>query len=570
MIKFTKLTYKNFLAVGAAPITVYLDKSSMTLVVGKNGAGKSSSIDALTYGLYGTAFRNVNNNELINATNGRELLVELEFEKGPNKYRIVRGQKPTIFEIYENGIKINQDSSSKDYQKYLERSVLGFNKKTFSQVVVIGSSAYVPFMRLTPKDRRVVIENLLDIEVFGVMTQITKHLNKMLYESLDKKSEQVNTAIEKINLHKKHIENARETTKEAKANKQIEIDAIEASIEKSKVEKTKAETEIAALLVSIADHKDVSRKFKEINSMEIKIRQNWQRAKEELEFFTEKDDCPTCKQHISNKEEMVDKCEKHVNKYETGLKEIQEKQEKLEARLNQISKDSDRIAELRGDVSLLSANINYGTKNIAALREEIKSLTVKKAIGNASKISEELVLELENLNLEKKNMLKKRNYFEMIEILLKDSGIKAKIIKQYLPVINSNINKYLQVLGLPCEMTLDETFDETIHYRGRDIRAYEGLSEGQKRRVDLALLFAWRSVAKAKGNCHTNVLILDEVLDGSLDADGLTSFMEMLRLFKNDKQNVYIISHRSDVLIDKFENVLQFKLDGLFTSLVDE
>lgn len=568
MIIFQKLRYKNLLSTGNAWVEMNLNQAPMTLVIGKNGAGKSTMIDALCYVLFNRSFRFKNQNivSIVNSINNSDMCVEVEFRIGTKHYKIIRGIRPQIFEIYEND-KLYTFSDFTSAQKYLEKTILGFNIKSFTQIVVVGSNSFTPFMKLGPQDRRAIIENVLDIEIFSTMNKVLKIKSKNINELLDDLKNQTSTNIDKINLQKKYIEDSKKNNEEQLNKKYSDLANTKLLITQFSDNANVIQNQILSLQQQISNEKEIRETIQKLEKFRIKIESNLNNCRQEIKFFQESDECPRCHQELINKTVMISECENKLEKLIIGLKDLETKQTSIEEKLSKIIDIHSQINDYQLELMRLQSAITENQKIINLILREIEELTNKKPISEEIlKISKDLYFELEKLNTQRKELGDKKVYYDTALSLLKDSGIKAKIIKQYLPLINKLINKYLAAMDFFVNFNIDEEFKETIKSRHRDKFSYENFSEGQKRRIDLSLLFTWRAIAKIKNSVNTNLLILDEVLDSSLDSDGMDEFMRLLHAFGNEN-NVFLISHRGDILADKFNNVLKFEMVGNFSEV---
>lgn len=565
MIIFKKLRYKNFLSTGNKEIEIDLNNSSATLVVGSNGAGKSTMLDALSFGLFGKPHRNINKTQLVNSINNKATEVEVEFTIGPNNFRVSRGIKPTRFEVYQNGNLLNQESHSRDYQKILENNILKLNHKSFHQVVVLGSSNFVPFMQLPSYQRRTVIEDLLDIGVFTTMNTLVKERSAKLKQQIIKTQSDIRICEESIRLQKNHIRQLQQIDLNQATKNQKKIDELD-SEKKLLVKRneeihdnyTKKEPYLSG------DIKAVSTKEKTVSS---ELRESEFTVKgliKKDKFLADNEVCPTCSQAIdsefasSERSKLKEESEKHLkeisklgvikNELVKELKEIKEKHSLLTSTLSDIRINDSTIA-----------NIDAQAKKLSSV-EETQSIDTTKA-------EKELNTQDENfkeLSKASSSQTAIKAYIDAIFELLKDTGIKTKVIRQYLPVMNKLINQYLQILDFFVSFTLDESFNETIKSRYRDEFSYASFSEGEKQRIDLALLFSWRQVARMKNSANTNLLMLDETFDSSLDAEGVDNLLKILYTLKKDT-NVFIISHKQDMLDGKFPAKLTFSKQNNFS-----
>ena len=567
MIHFKLLKYKNFLSTGNVFTEIQLDASSNTLVIGTNGAGKSTMLDAITFALFGKPFRNINKPTLINSINEKDCLVEVEFRTMNKNYRIVRGIKPNKFEIYVDGDLINQDAASKDYQEVLEDQILKFNYKAFNQIVILGSASFVPFMQLSAADRRTIIEDLLGINIFSSMNIIVKErLSGIKSRAVELKSE-LESTLSQINLQKKFIEDAKKNNNEQVEAKQKEYDETLAQIDSLTDDAKKVQKHTDALLKGIADEIKTKEKQKKLNQLEAKIETNISKLKKEIEFYTKNSTCPTCDQEINNGESKIHDCNSKLTEMNIGLDKLQEEYNKVSERIVKINEVQKNINAHNNEVTRINASITQMQKYIKKLLKEIDDLKNRKVLSDdMMNVSKDLVDTLDKLKSERDELLNDKNYIDVAAALLKDSGIKAKIIKQYLPVINKLVNKYLASMDFFVNFEIDEEFKETIKSRHRDIFSYENFSEGEKMRIDLALLFTWRAIAKMKNSMNTNLLILDEVFDSSLDHSGTEEFMKLIHTL-NDT-NIFVISHKGDILMDKFKTIIRFEKIKNFSRIV--
>ena len=567
MIVFKKVRYKNMLSTGNVFTEIDLCTHAMTLVIGKNGSGKSTMLDVICMVLFNKAFREIKKDNMINSINGREALGEIEFSSGTIEYKVRRGIKPDLFEIYENGRLINQDASNKDYQKYLENTILGFNMKTFTQTVIIGVTSFTPFMKLKPYERRIIIEDLLDIGIFSSMNKVLKERLKTINDEIAESKKNTQTIMDKISMQKKYIEESKKSAvelidgkKRDLANNQTLIDQISANV-------ANIQNYVIQLQASIKDETNVRSSIKKLEEFRIKIDSNIKNVERDILFFENNDVCPKCHQNLLEKDKHIFECKQNQDKLLIGLTQLETEQNNRQIRLNEIKEVQADIQRKQTEITKLNASISQIQKYLNGLLSEINNLSGKKAVSDdIIQVSRDLFTELDNLNRIRKELLENKSYLDVAGMLLQDNGIKAKIIKQYLPVINKLVNKYLASMDFFVNFNIDEEFNETIKSRHRDIFVYDNFSEGEKLRIDISLLFTWRAVAKKKNSINTNLLIMDEILDGSLDSAGMDEFMRLLNAFGNET-NVLLISHRGDILADKFNHVLQFEKVGNFSEI---
>jgi DNA repair exonuclease SbcCD ATPase subunit len=570
MILFQKIKWKNFLSTGAHYTEIDFTKSNNTLIIGHNGAGKSTILDALCFGLFGKPFRKINKPQLLNSVNGKEAVVEVYFNIGQKRYKIIRGIKPNVFEIYLNDVLLNQDAAAKDYQEILENNILKLNYKSFTQVVILGSASFVPFMQLSASDRRAIIEDLLDIQIFSSMNNVIKEKNSAIKEDLNKSKYAISLTEEKITLQKQNIE-------EHKKNNDAEIKRKLEEIGKSKEQYNKLQNDIElinkhilVLQNKVGDKKEkLDKKSKSLFQIKGKVQTNIDRNQKEIDFYENNHDCPTCKQHITPewKDTQVQEKSEKITSQKTGLFEIEQELNNVTTEIKSITDIISHINSHNGEIikhtSTMSAINNY----ISKLNIEIDELAKKQVgtEGGDQKLTE-LSVSLEEYKKSYELSLLEKHYHEFAGTLLKDGGIKTRIIKQYLPIMNKLINKYLKSMDFFVNFNINENFEETIKSRHRDDFSYANFSEGEKMRIDLALLFTWRQIAKLKNSTNTNLLILDEVFDSSLDTVGTEEFLKLIHEMGADT-NVFVISHKGDQLFDKFRSIIRFEKKNNFSRI---
>jgi DNA repair exonuclease SbcCD ATPase subunit len=561
MLIFTKLTYRNFLSTGNEPTVIDLNETSSTLVVGTNGAGKSTMLDALSFVLFNKPHRSIAKPQLVNSINNKQCLVTIEFEIGDIKYKIIRGIKPNIFEIYQNGIAMNQESHSRDYQKLLETNILKLNHKSFHQVVVLGSSNFIPFMQLTTYQRRAVIEDLLDIGVFTKMNILLKEETAKQKDLIKDTDHQLNLVSEKIKLQTRHLDELQSIDARNAKKVQVEIDDLRSEIEKIQSSNRELTDEYELKYAPLKAELDNNQKIlNQLSGFESNIKFNIKSIVEDAKFYENNDSCPTCSQTISEetKESKLHVCKSRASELNEGFIQLKESIKTTSASVNEAAAALGEISKLPMKVSSNNHIIDSHQNRINFLSKQLNVDVDSKDVDRATKSLlslRESRLTLSELRIKQ---IEDRTYSEVISELLKDTGIKTKIIKQYLPVMNKLINQYLQILDFFVSFNLDESFNETIKSRHRDDFSYASFSEGEKARIDLSLLFAWRQIAKMKNSANTNLLILDETFDGSMDADGVENLMQILSTLDSSTR-VFIISHKQDVLEGKFERKLEFE-----------
>jgi DNA repair exonuclease SbcCD ATPase subunit len=569
MIIFSKIRYKNFLSTGAAFTEIHLNKSPNTLIIGKNGAGKSTILDALCFGLFGKPFRKINKPNLLNSINQANAAVEVEFSIGKKFYKIVRGIKPNVFEIYCNDVLMNQDAASKDYQEVLEKNILKLNFKSFTQVVILGSASFVPFMQLSPADRRTIIEDLLDIQIFSSMNGLVKEKMSAIKDSTVKTKHSWELKNEQMTWVKTSIaEHQNRNTEEIEKKKQEVNQSIDQSFTIQR-DIELIQKHIDVLQSKIADKLSVEKKSKKLLQLESKIETNIKKNEKDIAFYEEHDNCPTCKQTIDGdfKADQVSERKSKVSTQRQGLEEIATQIAQANQRVEEIQNIIKHINAHNNEIIKHNSTISAVNQYIGKLQKEIQELTNRKDTleeenEKLKTLKEELIL----LDQQQEELATEKQYYEFAGSLLKDTGIKTKIIRQYLPIMNKLINKYLTSMDFFVNFNINEQFEETIKSRHRDEFSYANFSEGEKMRIDLALLLTWRQIAKLKNSTNTNLLILDEVMDSSLDVAGTEEFLKLIHEMGADT-NVFVISHKSDQLFDKFRSVIRFEKHNNFSRI---
>jgi len=568
MIIFKTIRYKNFLSTGNYFTEIKLDNSANTLVIGTNGAGKSTMLDALCFGLFGKPFRNINKPQLLNSINQKDCVVEVELIIGSKSYKIVRGIKPNIFEIYLDGELLNQDAAVKDYQEHLEKFILKLNYKSFTQIVILGSASFVPFMQLSASDRRAIIEDLLDIQIFSTMNSVLKDKVSVNKEAISNNKHDTNLFTTKYDMQNNHINVLKQNNEEMIVAKEAEIAAAMLQIDDVNKIISELNNDVATLQECITDRESVSVKLKKMNQFETQIESNMAKHKKDIKFFENNDDCPTCRQAINQefKDTQIKELGGKVEKFTEGLYKLEADILEQQDRLNTIQSITTDIQNKQVNIASNNMTVIQSTKYIGKLQKEIAALSgTKEDLKTETEKLELLKTSLANLEETKKELFEEKSYLEAASLLLKDSGIKTKIIKQYLPVINKLVNKYLATLDFFVNFNLDESFKETIKSRHRDEFSYASFSEGEKQRIDMALMLTWRAVAKLKNSTNTNLLILDEVFDSSLDANGTEYLMNILHMLED--VNLFVISHKGDILQDKFRNLIRFEKVNNFSRI---
>ena len=560
MIKFEVIRWKNFLSTGGQFTEVSFNRSTTTLIIGENGAGKSTILDALCFALFNKPFRAINKPQLVNSINQKQMVVEVEFSIGSKQYKIIRGGKPTIFEIYLNGELLNQDAAARDYQKYLEDQVLKLNYKSFTQIVILGSASFTPFMQLRIDHRREVIEDLLDIKIFTTMNTVLKDKITEVKTSITQLDSQIEIGKTKAKLQQDYIKTLEEDKQKKVEDVQKRISETNDEISLLSIRVDDIQRHEAGLQSTISDATEVRNKQSDVGAIIKKLSERIKSQKTNISFYDEHDVCPTCSQsledEVKRKAKELHECK--VEEFTLAIQELTKQQDTLTTRLN-------GIATVEGEISKHKSNIiGYNTQVIAA-QNYIQRLQAEITTGNGNttniedernrlkSLAKDVVEKAEN----RSRLVEEKHYLDIGGMLLKDTGIKTKIIKQYLPVINKLVNKYLQLMDFFVTFELDETFTEKIKSRHRDEFSYASFSEGEKAKIDLALLFTWRTIARMKNSASTNLLMLDEVFDGSLDINGTDFVMTILNTLGEDS-NIFIISHK-DALFDKFRSVIKFE-----------
>jgi len=568
VIHFKTVRYKNFLSTGNIFTQIPIDKNPTTLIVGENGAGKSTFLDAITFSLFGKPFRNINKPQLVNSINEKDCVVEIEFVVGKKNYKIIRGIKPNIFEIHCDGELLNQDAKAKDYQDMLEKLILKMNYKSFTQIVILGSTNFTPFMQLSAGERRAVIEDLLDIQIFSAMNQIVKSKVHDLKDEGAKLKIQIDTTREKIELHKRHLDELKKNNKEIIDAKKLEITQNQEQISTILFDVAVLEDKIETLLTSITDDEASTKKLSKFTQLEAKIENNIGKLEKDIEFYIDNSTCPTCDQSINNKDEKVTACNHKIGELNEGLSKLKKESDVVTERIKEIKGIQKEIQKLQQELTSKNTSSFQTSKYIKKLENEISALQLKPAMSDDFKAqSKQLLNDLQKYNEARKSVAEQSQHYDIVSQLLKDGGIKSKIIKQYVPVINKLVNKYLAAMDFFVNFTIDEEFKESIKSRHRDDFSYENFSEGEKKRIDLALLFTWRAVAKLKNSVNTNLLIFDEVFDGSLDINGTEEFMKLINML-NENTNIFVITHKTDQMVDKFKHTIRFNKVKNFSQMV--
>lgn len=569
MILFKAIRWQNMLSTGNQFTEVALDRSKSTLIVGENGAGKSTILDALSFALYGKPFRNINKPQLLNSMTQKNLVVECEFMVGSKHFRVKRGIKPQIFEIYQNGEMINQNSSARDYQEYLEKSILKLSFKSFGQIVILGSANYLPFMQLPAHSRREVIEDLLDIQIFTTMNNLLKEKILTNKAAITDTDYQINLIENKIELTQKHIDSLKTNNDHLIKQKQDLIYEICERVSETEIAIASHNIQLMNKSNEISDADKVNARLTKLVELENQLENKVRSLRKEINFYHDNDSCPTCRQGIDHdfKNETIDDRANKKQEVTDALVKIEDEILAINKRVNEISEINKEITVINTKITELNSDIRSWNSSIRTLETEIDGLEKNTGVIDAS--NEDLSVLNTQLGVQQKNkedLANERSVIEVAGVLLKDSGIKTRIIKQYVPIMNKLINKYLAAMDFFVQFELDENFNEKIKSRFRDEFSYASFSEGEKMRIDLALMFTWRAIAKLRNSASTNLLIMDEVFDSSLDVGGTEEFLKILEGLTGDT-NTFIISHKGDQLYDKFHSVIKFEKHANFSRI---
>ena len=570
MILFKSISYKNFLASGNTPIKINLDSHGTTLIVGQNGAGKSTIIEAVVFALFNKSFRKINKSQLVNSINEKDCLVEVIFSVGSVEWKIRRGIKPSLFEIYRNDTLLDQASSANDQQKWFEQSVLKLNYKSFTQIVFLGSASFVPFMQLNAPVRREIIEDLLDIRIFSTMNVLLKERIKSTNDTIKDNERSISFIKEKTEMQSDHIKSLEKSAKKTVKQKETKIGELINEV-------TDIDSDIETNLALVETKTELLSKFdgveKELKKLEKKLTTNnniINRTKKDQDFFIDNDQCPKCTQELSKelKESQLKDGDRIIKETQSIVDDYKKKIHDTNNLIDEQVEINREISDLNWEVKTKFSSIKSKKNLISEIEQEI--VDIKENTNDIDAEKEKLTsLANEGMNIHKEltSMKEERRSFDVVSNLLKDTGIKSMIIRKYLPVMNQLINKYLQSLDFYVNFTLDEEFNESIKSRYRDDFTYPSFSEGEKMRIDLALMFTWRSIAKLKNSASTNLLILDEVFDSSLDVAGTEDFLRIIR-GGNEDTNIFIISHKGELLHDKFDRVLNYEKVKNFSKVV--
>ena len=568
MITFRSVKWKNFLSTGNQFTQIQLDYAPTTLIIGENGAGKSTILDALCFVLFNKPFRNISKSQLVNSVNGNGTIVEVEFNVNNKDVKVVRGIKPNKFEVWIGDTMINQDANARDYQKHLEQQILGLNYRSFTQVVILGSSTFVPFMQLSTKARREVVEDILDIKIFSLMNFLLKNKNKSLLEDIRDVQYNYDLTKEKVTLQEKFIEEIVNNKSSLIAESQQKLWDNKSTIDFRRDDVKALEIDNENLSFDAEERLKVEQKLKKLTQTEAALQNRKSEHDRQIQFFQNNDECPSCEQPIteSTKQTQIESRTTKIREIENGIADLQRMESEEQDRLQSILTDLETIRKNDVEKAKILSSIAELEKFNTKLEKDIEAYKGG-SVSEEDKIKlAELKGKIQSIEEQKSKLNEDKFYIDVARNLLQDSGIKTKIVKQYLPIMNKLVNTYLSSMDFFVNFNIDENFNETIKSRFRDEFSYASFSEGEKMRIDLALLFTWRAIAKMKNSTNTNLLILDEIFDSSLDNAGTDDFLKILNNF--DKQNVFVISHKQDMLFDKFRNIIQFKKEQNFSRMV--
>ena len=564
MIHFKTISWQNFLSTGNTPIEIKLNRHPTNLIIGKNGSGKSTLLDALCFVLFNRPFRIIKKEQMVNTINGSDCKVQIEFSVGTINYRVVRSIKPNKFEIYKNDQLINQDASTIDYQKYLEQNIMKLNYRSFIQVVLLGSSSYEPFMKMKARYRRDVVEEILDIKVFTQMDLILRSKQGELAKKVTEVRHNRDLIEQKVSLQGEHLKSLKTRTSATEERYRLKIEQNQEADRKYRQELQKLNEDIAKQQEILKSKPEVDKKSKQLSKLESKIENNLESHKQTLSFFETHDECPTCTQKIPSdlKSKKAEEEKETITKLQSGLKDLLGEVTKVETQLTEMDAVSKKIQQLNIDITKINTSLEGIKKHSDEVELDVQS---GESVEDLEKQLETLKTDLDQLSEDLKKVEEEKDYVDVVREILSDKGARSKIIRKYLPIMNQLINKFLQSMDFFVSFTLDEEFNETVKSRHRDTFNYNSFSEGEKMRIDLALVFTWRAIAKMKNSANTNLLILDEIFDSSLDGQGTEDFFKIIGTMSNE--NVFIISHKGDILFDKFTNIIKFDKEHNFTKL---
>ena len=560
MILFKQIRWRNFLSTGNTFTEVDFTEAQTNLIVGTNGAGKSTVLDALTFVLFNKPFRKINKPQLINSVNEKDCIVEIEFSTGSIEWKVIRGIKPNVFEIYKNGELLDRAAAASDQQKWLEENVLKLNYKSFTQIVVLGSASFVPFMQLPAASRREIIEDLLDIKIFSYMSNILREKIRSTNESIRELTIRKDLVEEKIDMQKNFISDLEQTGKKSIKEKQSKIKEFDESVDALMKDIDGYGEDLKVVEEKMEVSSGSNKKLKKLGTLRGKLQQKVATITKEHKFFNENTVCPTCDQHIEESFRLnrINDAQSKAKELQQGFKELEDAIRLEEEKENQFKVLSKEATNLTHEISKANTRISGLRNRSRDLEQEIQTITSNLANRNTERDAlEKLVEELEGLQSKQSEQKENNVYHDFAHSLMKDGGVKSKIIKRYLPLMNQQINKYLQLMDFYINFSLDEEFKETVKSPIHEDFSYESFSEGEKMRIDLSLLFTWREIAKMKNSASTNLLILDEIFDSSLDGFGTEYFTKIIKYVVSDA-NVFVISHKTDELLDKFDNIIRF------------
>jgi len=568
LITFKYVRWKNLLSTGNNMTEIQLDRTSSTLIIGENGAGKSTILDALCFGLFNKPFRNISKKQLVNTVNNGAAVVEVEFNVGGKEVKVIRGIKPNIFEVWVNGKMINQDANARDYQKYLEQQIMGLNYRSFTQVVILGSSTFVPFMQLTTKARREVVEDILDIKIFSLMNFLLKSQTKELNEDIRNTEQTYELTREKASLQERFIKDVIENKSSIIEESKSKVSSNDSSIQTKQGQIVSLDNAKEALSFDSEQKIRLEEKIRKLSRTEAALSNKRGEHERQINFFQSNAECPTCEQDITDatKQTQINARNSKVEELDNAIADANRMENDEQERLNVIKDNLTTLRRHDVEIAKIRSSISELEKFNVKLEKDIETYTQGSVSNDDKNKLAELKGKISLIEERKSKLNEDKFYVDVARNLLQDSGIKTKIVKQYLPIMNKLVNTYLSSMDFYVQFNLDENFNETIKSRFRDEFSYASFSEGEKMRIDLALLFTWRAIAKMKNSTNTNLLILDEIFDSSLDGSGTDDFLKILDTFSD--QNVFVISHKQDMLFDKFRSVVQFKKEKNFSHLV--
>ena len=568
MINFKCVRWKNFLSTGNQFIEIQLDRNPTTLIIGENGAGKSTILDALCFGLFGKPFRTISKNQLVNSVNNGSTVVEVEFTIGTVEYKVIRCIKPNKFEIYQNGKLMSLEANVRDYQKILEQQILKLNYRSFTQVVILGSSTFVPFMQLSARHRREVVEEILDIQIFSVMNILLKQKLKGIVDELREVDYEYNLIFEKISLQENYIDDIQKNKDDIIKEKESSFRVNKYHIKEKTEEIVSLENDSKLLADDLIGEEQNKERRSKLKDISVTLNDKFDRNRKMIFFLKDNDDCPTCKQHIDEtfKSETINEKNEQQKELSKGLTKLHDQLERLDTYVDTHKAARKFIRENDIEIAKLKSSVTELEKFNAKLQQEINILTSGTVSDADTKKLDGYKRDGLKIERQRTQLKEEKSYAEAEKLILQDTGIKTKIIKQYLPIMNKLINTYLTSMEFYVNFTLNENFEESIKSRYRDEFTYSSFSEGEKMRIDLSLLFTWRAIAKMKNSANTNLLILDEIFDSSLDGTGTDEFLKILNTLGDE--NVFVISHKQDVLADKFKSTIKFEKVKNFSHVV--